>query len=50
LFRKREWNKARVLYADLAGKHGAIFLERIAELEAAPPPHDWSGLTVLRNK
>jgi adenylate cyclase len=49
-YQRRDWEVAKPLYKQMGGKHGDLFLERIAEFEKNPPPKCWCGMTVLLNK
>ncbi len=49
-YQSRKWEVAKALYKQLGGKHGDVFLDRIAEFEVNPPAEEWSGVTILSNK
>src|SRR5579883_3278303 len=50
-FLARRWDDAEALFRSLThDKATAMYLERIAELRAAPPPPDWDGHYALTSK
>ncbi len=49
-FKSQQWDKARIMYSELGGKHGRLMLERIDFYESNPPSEDWDGLTILNSK
>ncbi|HEY5952262.1 MAG TPA: adenylate/guanylate cyclase domain-containing protein [Kofleriaceae bacterium] len=51
LYRKREFARARELFAQLAGDDtAALMAKRCADLAAAPPADDWDGVYEQRSK
>ena len=53
LFRKREWQKAKAAFEDLAATGDApskVFAVRCEHYAANPPPDDWNGIYVMQTK
>jgi adenylate cyclase len=51
LYRKRDFETARQLFAQLAGDDtAALMAKRCADLASAPPPEDWDGVYEQRSK
>jgi len=54
-YRKRNWDKAQAAFTEAAAYHTgdklcSIYLERIAHMKEQPPPDDWNGVWVMKNK
>jgi adenylate cyclase len=54
-YRKRNWDKAEAAFTEAAAynpsdKLCSIYLERIAHMKEQPPPDDWNGVWVMKNK
>lgn len=50
-YKRREWDRARELFRKLkADPLAELFAERCLSLKASPPPADWDGVYVLKEK